>query len=41
VAAGKMATARAAARAMPSAPPTAQRNGALKLNADAMHDQGF
>lgn len=41
VAAGKVATARAAARAMPSAPKAVQRDGALKLNADAMHDQGF
>lgn len=41
VAAGKVATARARARAMPSAPKAAQRDGALELNADAMHAQGF
>ena len=41
VAASKVATARAAARAMPSAPKAAQRAGALELNASAMHDQGF
>ena len=41
VAAGKVATARAAARAMPSAPKAVQRDSALKLNADAMQSQGF
>lgn len=41
VAANKVASARAAARAMPAAPKAAQRDGALKMNADAMHDQGF
>lgn len=41
VAADRVATARAAARAMPSATKSAQRDGALKMNADAMHDQGF
>jgi len=41
VAANKVATARAAARAMPSGPRATQRDGALKMNADAMHDQGF
>jgi hypothetical protein len=41
VAASKVATARAATRAMPSAPKAAQRAGALEMNASAMHDQGF
>ncbi len=41
VAANKVGAARVAARAMPAAPKAAQREGALKLNADAMHDQGF
>ncbi len=41
VAANKVASVRAAARAMPSAPKAAQRAGALELNADAMHAQGF
>ena len=36
-----VAAARDATRAMPSAPKADQRNGALKLNADAMHEQGF
>jgi Ca-activated chloride channel homolog len=40
-AAGRVATARAATKAMPSAAPAARREGALKLNADAMHDSGF
>jgi len=37
----KVASTRAAARAMPSKPKAEQRDGALKLNADAMHDAGF
>ncbi len=41
VAASKVATARAATRAMPSAPKASQRAGALEMNADAMHSQGF
>lgn len=41
VAASKVATVRAAARAMPSKPKADQRAGALELNADAMHSQGF
>jgi Ca-activated chloride channel family protein len=41
VAAGRVATARAAARAMPSASKEEQRNGALQLNADAVRAQGF
>jgi Ca-activated chloride channel family protein len=41
VAATKMATARAAARAMPPKPKAEQRAGALEMNADAMHSQGF
>jgi Ca-activated chloride channel homolog len=41
VAAGRVASARAATRAMPSAPKAVQRDSALKMNADAMHDQGF
>lgn len=41
VAANKVATARATTRMMPSAPKPVQREGALKLNADAMHAQGF
>jgi Ca-activated chloride channel family protein len=40
-AAGRVAQARAAARAMPSAPKAVQRDSALRLNADAMHDSGF
>ena len=40
-AAGKVATARAQTRAMPSAPRAVQREGALKLNADAMQSAGF
>jgi Ca-activated chloride channel family protein len=40
-AANKVASARAAARAMPSAPKAVQREGALQLNAGAMHDAGF
>ena len=40
-AAGKVASARASARALPSAAPAAQRNGALKLNADAMQSAGY
>ena len=41
VAATKVATARAAARAMPAKPKADQRAGALEMNAGAMHDQGF
>jgi Ca-activated chloride channel family protein len=41
VAATKVATVRAAARAMPSKPKADQRAGALELNADAMHAAGF
>ena len=41
VAANKVATVRAAARAMPSKPKADQRAGALELNADAMHSAGF
>ncbi|MDB4934901.1 MAG: hypothetical protein JWP87_1873 [Labilithrix sp.] len=41
VAATKVASARAAAQAMPSKPKADQRAGALELNADAMHARGF
>jgi Ca-activated chloride channel family protein len=41
VAAGQVASARAATRAMPSKPREAQRDSALKMNADAMRSQGF
>jgi hypothetical protein len=41
VAATKVGNARAAARAMPSMPKADQRAGALEMNADAMHSQGF
>ena len=41
VAATKVASARAATRAMPSKPKADQRAGALELNADAMHSAGF
>lgn len=37
----KIATARATARALPSKPAAAQREGALELNADGMRDMGF
>jgi len=40
-AAGKVASARAQTRAMPSAPKAVQRENALKLNADAMQSAGF
>lgn len=40
-AAGKVASARAAASAMPSAPKAVQREGALRMNADAMHESGY
>jgi Ca-activated chloride channel family protein len=40
-AANKVASVRAAARAMPSKPKADQRAGALELNADAMHQRGF
>lgn len=40
-AAGKVAAARAATRAMPSAPKAVQRDRALQMNADAMHSAGF
>ncbi|MBX3186846.1 MAG: VWA domain-containing protein [Labilithrix sp.] len=40
-AASKVASARAATRAMPSKPKADQRDGALRLNADAMHEAGF
>jgi Ca-activated chloride channel family protein len=40
-AATQVASARAAARAMPSKPKAEQRAGALQLNADAMHSAGF
>jgi len=41
IAASKVASARAATRAMPSAPKAAQREGALQMNADAMRAAGF
>lgn len=40
-AASKVAATRAAARAMPAKPKAEQRDGALQLNADAMHQAGF
>jgi Ca-activated chloride channel family protein len=40
-AADRVATARTATRAMPSAPAAVRRDGALKVNANAMHDSGF
>ena len=40
-AASQVASARAATRAMPSKPKADQREGALRMNADAMHSQGF
>ena len=40
-AAGKVAAARKATRAMPSAPAAVQREEALKMNADAMQSAGF
>jgi hypothetical protein len=40
-AATQVASARAAARAMPSKPKADQRAGALQINADAMHAAGF
>lgn len=39
-AAGRVAQTRRAAAAMPSAPKAVQRESALKLNADALHDMG-
>lgn len=41
VAAAKIATARTATQAMPSAAPAARRDHALKLNAEGMHDLGY
>jgi len=40
-AAGRVAAARTATQSMPAKPKAAQRDGALKLNADAMHAAGF
>jgi len=41
VAASNMGAARAATKAMPMKPKAEQRAGALRMNADAMHDAGF
>ncbi|MDB4941883.1 MAG: hypothetical protein JWP97_1417 [Labilithrix sp.] len=41
VAAGRVAASRKTAQAMPAAPPAVQRENALRLNADGMHDVGF